>query len=130
MDMSDERGILVSWLVKILLGLAIAGLILFEGGAIAVNAFTLSSSANDIAIALATSVQQSGSARVSEAQLEGQAKELTKEIGAKLVELEVDTVDRVVRITLRRRADTLIVQRFSAISGWGRSTAEGQSGYQ
>jgi hypothetical protein len=130
MNLSDERGILVSWLVKLLLGLAIAGLILFEVGAIAVNTFTLSSSANDIAIALATSVQTSGSTNVSEAQLEGQARELIKEVGAKLVELEVDKVDRVVRITLRRRADTLFVQRFNAIAGWGKATADGQSGYQ
>lgn len=130
MDLSDERGILVSWFVKLFLGLAIAGLILFEVGAIAVNTFTLSSSANDIAIALATSVQQSGSASPNLTQLETQAKDLAKEAGARLVDVEVDTSERIVRVTLRRRADTLLVQRFSAIEDWGRATAEGQSGYQ
>ncbi|HEY7876545.1 MAG TPA: hypothetical protein VIG64_15635 [Actinomycetota bacterium] len=130
MDLSDERGILVSWLVKLLLGLAIAGVILFEVGAIVVNTFTLSSSANDIAIALATSVQQSGSASPNLTQLETQAKDLAKEAGARLVDVELDTSERVVRVTLRRRADTLVVQRFGAIEDWGRATAEGQSGYQ
>jgi hypothetical protein len=130
MNLSDERGILVSWLVKLLIGLAIAGLLLFEVGAIAVNTFTLSSSANDIAIALSTSVQTSGVANPNIAQLEGQAKDLAKEAGARLVDVEVDTADRIVRVTLRRRAETLLVQRFSAIAGWGRAEAEGQSGYQ
>jgi hypothetical protein len=128
MNLSDERGILVSWLVKLLLGLAIAGVILFEAGAIAVNTFTLSSTANDIAIALSTSVQQSGNPNLG--QIQTQAKELAKEADAKLVDVELDTTERIVRVTLRRRADTLIVQHFAAIAGWGKATAEGQSGYQ
>ena len=128
MDLSDERGILVSWIVKLALGMAIVGLVLFELGAIAVNTFTLSSSANDIAIAVSTSVQQPGSP--NETQLQNEARELAKEAGAKLVSIEVDTADRIVHVTLRRRAKTLIIQRFAAIAGWGRATAEGQSGYQ
>ena len=130
MDWSDERGILVSWLVKIVLGLAIAGLVLFEVGAIAVNTFTLSSTATDIAIELTTSVTQSGSLNPNESQLETQARDLAKEAGARLVAIEIDSSERIVHVTLRRRADTLLVQRFSAIEDWGRATAEGQAGYQ
>lgn len=130
MNLSDERGILVSWLVKLLLGLAVAGLILFEVGAIAVNTFTLSSTANDIAIELTTSVTQSGSLTPNESQLQGQARDLAKEAGARLVALDIDSTERIVHVTLRRRADTLVIQRFSAIEGWGRATADGQAGYQ
>jgi hypothetical protein len=130
MDLRDERGILVSWLVRLLLGLAVAGLVLFEVGAIAVNTFTLSSTASDIAVAVSTTAASSGAAGPNEGQLLSEAKELAKEAGARLVTLEVDRTDRVVHVTLRRRADTLIVQRFSAIEGWGRATAEGQAGYQ
>jgi hypothetical protein len=130
MDLSDERGILVSWLVKLLLGLAVAGLILFEVGAIAVNTFTLSSTANDIAIELTTAVTQSGSLTPNESQLQGQARDLAKEAGARLVALDIDSTERTVHVTLRRRADTLVIQRFSAIEGWGRATADGQAGYQ
>jgi hypothetical protein len=130
MDLRDERGILVSWLVKLLLGLAIAGLVLFDAGAIAVNTFTLSSSANDIANALATSIQQSGSARPNEAALQDEGKELADEAGATLVSVSIDTQARVVKVRLRRRADTLIVSHVGPIEDWGRATADGQSGYQ
>jgi hypothetical protein len=130
MDLTDERGIVVAWLVRLVLGLAVAGLVLFEVGAIAVNTFTLSSTANDIAIALSTSAAQSGAAGPNEGQLQNEGEELAREAGAKLVSIEIDRNERVVVVTLRRKADTLLVQRFSAIRGWGRATAEGQAGYQ
>ena len=129
MNLSDERGVLVSWLVRLVIGLAIAGVILFEAGAIAVNTFTLSSTASDIAVALSTSAAQSGG-NPSDSQLEIEARDLAKEAGAKVVSIELDRNARVVHVTLRRRADTLLIQHFDAISGWGRATAEGQAGYQ
>ena len=130
MRLSDERGIVVAWLVRLVLGLAVAGLILFEVGAIAVNAFTLSSTAGDIAVALSTSAAASGAAGPNEGQLENEGQRLAEEAGATLVSIEVDRSNRVVYVTLRRKADTLFDQRFSAIKGWGRATAEGQAGYQ
>jgi hypothetical protein len=130
MNLTDERGVVVSWLVRLVLGLAVAGLVLFEVGAIAVNTFTLSSTANDIAIALSTSAAQSGAAGPDENQLQSEGEELAKAADAKLVSIEIDTSERVVHVTLRRRADTLLVQRFSAIKDWGRATADGQAGYQ
>lgn len=130
MRLSDERGIVVAWLVRLVLGLAVAGLVLFEVGAIAVNTFTLSSTASDIAIALSTSAAQSPASGPNETQLWDEGRTLAKEAGAKLVSVEVDETERVVHVTLRRRASTLLVQRFNAIEGWGRATAEGQAGYQ
>jgi hypothetical protein len=130
MDLRDERGIIVSWLVKLVIGLAIVAVILFDAGSVAVNAFTLSSTASDIANALATSVQQSGSASIDKSELEVQARDLAKDAGAKLVSVTVDTTARVVKVELRRKADTLIVSRVGAIEDWGKATADGQSGYQ
>jgi hypothetical protein len=130
MKLSDERGVVVAWLVKLTLGLAVAGVILFEVGAIAVNTFTLSSTASDIAVALSTSAAAAGAAGPDEGQLQNQGEALAKEAGAKLVSIEIDRNGRVVYVTLRRRASTLLVQRFNAIKGWGRATAEGQAGYQ
>ena len=130
MDLRDERGIIVSWLVKLVIALAIVGVVLFDAGAIAVNAFTLSSTAGDIATALSTTVQQSGTASINENQLENQAQELADDAGAKLVSVTVDTNARIVKVRLRRSADTLIVRRVDPISKWGRATADGQSGYQ
>lgn len=130
MDLRDERGVLLRWIVKLLLGLAIAAIVLFDVGAIAVNDFTLSSSATDIANALATSAQQSGSATPNQTQLETEGQELAKEAGAKLVSVTVDTSARVVKVRLRRRAHTLIVNHIGPIKKWGRATADAQSGYQ
>ena len=129
-NVRDERGVVVSWLVRLVLGLAVAGLILFEVGAIAVNTFTLSSTAGDIAIALSTSAAQAGAGGPSETQLQNEGRALAQEAGARLVSIEIDRNERIVYVTLRRRADTLLVQRFNAIEGWGRATAEGQAGYQ
>lgn len=130
MDVHDERGILVSWIVKLLLGLAVAAVILFDAGSIAVNAFTLSSSATDIANALATTIQQSGSATINQSQIEGEARDLADDAGAKLVSVTIDKSARTLQVTLRRKADTLIVSRVGAIEKWARATAEGSSGYQ
>ena len=109
MNLSDERGILVSWLVKLLLGLAIAGLLLFEVGAIAVNTFTLSSSANDIAIAALALGPSSGVApRTSPswnpARYSKRAAHGSSRRGA--------TADRIVRFT-SGGGRTLLVQRFA-----------------
>ena len=130
MDLRDERGILVSWIVKLLIGLAVAAVVLFDAGSIAVNAFTLSSSATDIANALATTIQQSGSASPNEAQIENEARDLADDAGAKLVSVTIDKTSRTVKVELRRKADTLIVSRVGAIEKWARATAEGTSGYQ
>ena len=130
MDLRDERGILVSWIVKLLLGLAVAAVILFDAGSIAVNAFTLSSSATDIANALATTIQQSGSATPNQSQIQNEARDLADDAGAKLVSVTINTTARTVDVQLRRKADTLIVSRVGPIKKWAGATAEGSSGYQ
>lgn len=130
LDVRDERGVLVSWLVKLLIGLAIAGVVLFDAGSIVVNDFTLSSSASDIANTLATSIQQSGSATIDESSLQIEGRALAKDANAKLVSITVDRTARVVKVRLRRKAKTLIVSHIGPIEKWGRATADGQSGYQ
>lgn len=121
----DERGLIVSWLVKLVIGFVVVGVVLFDAGAIIVNFFTLDSKAQEIAIAVTTG---SVGANLSERQVEEMATELARQAEARLVALEVDNVERIVRVTLRRRADTLVVGRISFIKDWARATAEGQAG--
>lgn len=122
----NERGQIVPWLLKLGVGLAIAGVILFDLGSIFVNVFTLDSGADEIAIAVSTDTIGAGGPL--ERQINEEAEALAANIGARVVEVEVDLNARTVRIVLRRRADTLLVGRIGFISDWARATAEGQSG--
>ncbi|HYY45402.1 MAG TPA: hypothetical protein VE975_09490 [Actinomycetota bacterium] len=53
---ADERGVIVSWLLRLALWFLIVAIALFDIGAVAVNYFGLDSRADDIAIAVATDV--------------------------------------------------------------------------
>src|SRR5688572_31019160 len=56
MPISNERGVIISWLVKLVLTLAVIGVIVFDFGSIAVNYFTLDSAADDAAVALSLAI--------------------------------------------------------------------------
>jgi hypothetical protein len=120
---SDERGLIVSWLGKLVIGFALAGIVLFDGGSILVNFFTLDSKADEIAVELTTNVVPTS---LSLDTLEPRARELAKEAGAHLVDLQIE--GSLVKVTLRRRADTLVVGRIGPIEDWARATVEGQAG--
>src|SRR5687768_11342712 len=120
---ADDRGFIVSWLVKVAIGFALVAILLFDGGSILINFFTLDSTADEIAIKLTTN--DVGRA-LDQSDLEQEAQALAKEAGARLVELRLE--QNIVYVTLRRRADTLVVGRIGPIKDWARATAEGQSG--
>lgn len=124
--MRNERGIIADWLIKLVVGFVVVGVILFDGGSILVNFFTLDNSADSIAVSVSTSI--AGGRDVPATVHEEEARELAQEEGARLVGFEIDRENRVVRVTLRRRADTLVVGRIGWISDWARATAEGQAG--
>jgi hypothetical protein len=135
----------VSWLVKVVVGLAIVGLILFDAGSILANYFGLSSNADDAAVQVSTTLGSLSAAQQASTQTcitKGrrakapspfpwcqEAKTIAKTDSARLVSATVDETG-VVHITLRRTAHSLVVSRISAIKKWGRATVEGQSGTQ
>jgi hypothetical protein len=130
----NERGIIADWLVKVVIGMVVFGVILFDVGAILVNFFTLDSAADDVAVAVSTDV---GAADVSQ---------FTDQEVFQMVKTVVDSPDngvkdaRVLRrgtgidedgaitIRLRRIADTLIVERIGAIEDWAKATSNGRAG--
>lgn len=121
----DERGLIVGWIGKIVIGLALAAVVIYDAGSILINFFTLDSKAEEIAITLTTTTFP-GTFTAQDIQEEAQA--LATEAEARLLKVEVDPAARIVKITLRRRADTLIVGRLSFTKDWARATAEGQAG--
>ncbi|MDQ3964288.1 MAG: hypothetical protein M3277_10320 [Actinomycetota bacterium] len=122
---NDERGIILGWIGKLMLGLAITAVVIYDAGSILINFFTLDSKAEEIAIVLTTNIDVT---TLKAQEIQDEALALATEAEARLVEVEVDTTARVVRITLRRRADTLVVGRISFIKDWARATAEGEAG--
>jgi hypothetical protein len=122
--LADERGIIIGWIGKIMIGLAITGVVIFDAGSILVNLFTLDSTADEIAIDISIQI---GTGTPTQREIEDTALEMATEAGARLLGVEVDA-EKVVHVRLRRRADTLVVGRVSFIEDWARATVEGQAG--
>lgn len=123
---TDERGFIVGWLAKLVIGFVLVAIVLFDGGSIFVNFFTLDGTADEIANTV--SVSAVTDRNISDRVLEEEAKELADEAGARLVSFERDRQESLIRLTLRRRAKTLVVGRIGYIEDWARATAEGQAG--
>lgn len=123
----DQRGIITGWLVKLVIGFIIAGVVIYDAGSMLVNFFTLDSTAEDIAIEISTEVVSSTRPGLQERELELRAKELAQESDARLRDFSVDD-QGVVYVQLRRRADTVVVGRIGPIKNWARATADGRAG--
>ena len=138
MMMRNERGVVVSWLVKMLLGLAIGGVIIFDAGSIAMNFFGLDSAADEVANQIATDVA-TGSTQASDLNalktcgrkpssqpLCQELQNKVKQHDAKLLKVTVD-LENNLKIRMRRTASTLVVSRIGFIEDWGTATAEGRA---
>jgi hypothetical protein len=127
--MKDDRGVVLNWLVKLIIGLAIGGVILFDAGAIVVNFFSLDGAADEIANQLATDVSSGEFDLRNEAELEDQARKEARKRDARLVKFHIDAKGRI-HVRLRKTATTLVVGRIPPIEDWARSTAEGEASTQ
>ena len=121
--LQDERGIVVHWMAKLVIFLALLGVIVYDVSALAVNAFQLDSLVDEIAVTVSTSAGD----RRSLFELEQEADKIARRQGAKLTELEVDDREGTLRVTVKREAETLVVRRFSQLEDWGRMSATGRS---
>ncbi|MGH2787136.1 MAG: hypothetical protein ACRDJV_04390 [Actinomycetota bacterium] len=117
----NERGIIADWLVKLLAGLAIAGVVIFDVGSVLVNFFTLDSTADDIATEIIHSLTTK-EINATQHDIEAKAEELAYEAEVRLVRAELDP-EGVLHIRLRRTASTLVVTRIGPIEDWAVATA-------
>lgn len=122
---TDQRGVVLDWLAKMLLVLAVLSVVVFDAGSIITNYVTLDSTANDIAIAVSPSMS-TGEA-MTQTEMNARAKQMAREAGAKLLRVRVDQ-QGVVHIRIRRVAKTLLVGKISATKHWARAIANGRSG--
>ncbi len=116
----DERGVIIDWLARTVLFLALLGLVLFDGASATVNYLSLQRVADETAAAV--SADLTGSSRPTESQIAEEAAPLAEEHGARLLKAEMDA-QGVVLIKMRRTATTLFLGRISAAKKWTRATA-------
>lgn len=121
--MTDERGVIAAWLIKVVLGFAVFGLVLFDAGAIAWNYLGLDSAADDVVVALSTDLSDQDARNPQ--QLEKEAQSIADEARAQVVKVHVDH-EGYLHVKLRRTAQTTLVRRFSFSKHWAttRSTAK------
>jgi hypothetical protein len=111
----------MDFFLKVIIGLIIGGIIIFDAGSIAVNFFSLDATADDIANAVSTGGGQS--IDVTQREIETEAAILAEEAGAKLIGAELDE-EGFVTITLRRSADTIVAGKIGWFDGVTRVTAD------
>jgi hypothetical protein len=119
--LADERGIIVSFLIKVVIGLAIAGFVLIEGGQIVFARITAEDVADRAASDGARAYQDTGDVRSAHRA----AMEVAEEDDAKLRKFVVNPADGSVRVVVRKRADTLLVDKIGFLEGL--TIAEGKA---
>ena len=136
--MRDDRGIIVNWLIKVLIGLIIGGVILFDTGSVAVNFFTLDGSADEIANQVASDISQGKFSATEIQSLDlctrrptnnkacTEIQQKVKEKSAKLLKVTLDLQNNL-KIRIRRTASSLVLKHIGPIEDWATSTAEGEA---
>ena len=121
---ANERGVIADWLVKVVVGVGLAAVVLFDAGSIVVNFFGLDSVASEVAVDVSTQIGAGG--LDTQREIETAAQQLADTKGAKLVSAHVDE-EGVLHVKVKRVATTIVVGRIGPIKQWAKATAEGSS---
>lgn len=101
--------IIAGWLLKLTVFLLVASFVVFEGGAVLVNAITTTDAAQQIARAAAVTYRESRTDSAARAT----AEEVADDKGVELVDLTVDGDE--LSVTVRDQASTLLVHEVAAL---------------
>lgn len=121
--MSDDRrrsaalergGIVLGWLLKLIVSLAIVAVVVYEGGAVILAHVASDSAATDVSGEAALAYAHAHNAD----QAKAAATEKAKSEGASLVGFSVDTIHRTVTVTVEKEARTLFLRRLSFTRSW------------
>jgi hypothetical protein len=131
---TDESGVILSWFLRVGLLLLVIGVVGFDVGSMVVNNVTLSTAAEDVAVAVSITVSESTSTTFPDQQIYDLAVAVVKDeaagvAGAKVLRkgTKVDEAG-VVHIRLRRRADTLVTRLIGPLKKYTVATVSGQAG--
>ena len=133
---TDESGVILDWFLKVGLVLAAIGVVLFDFGSIAVNNFTLSSAAEDVAVAVSITVSDSPRLATSFADLEiynMAVEEVDDEANgatsARVMKKGTHIDDEgIVHVRLRRKAKTLVTHWIGPLKNRTIAVVDGQAG--
>lgn len=129
----DESGIVVAWLLRVVIGLALVGVVVFDAGAIAINFFSLDGAADEVAVEvstdLATGADVTPNLKCRRRSADPACRvvyEVAREKGVRVVSAHFDQ-EGIFHVELERTADTLIVQHIDAIADWAKASASAQA---
>jgi hypothetical protein len=133
-DWADERGLVLSWLLRVLVMVALTGVFLYDAGSIAANFFTLDGQADEIAVEVST-LASTGTQAVPNLRCNRRSRapacvavySVARRHGVRVVAASYDQ-QGVFHIELRRTASTLLVKHVGAIEDWATATATAQAG--
>ena len=134
MKRKDESGVILSWFFKVAVVLAVIAVVGFDVGSIIVNNWTLSSSAEDVAVAVTVTMDDMGTESLAPSQVYDLAKEVIEDednavAGAHVVRKGTHMDDEgVVHIVLRRRADTIVTHLIGPLEKQTIAVVGGQAG--
>lgn len=110
----DDRGILASFLIKLIVAFVVVGLVLIDGTAIVLNRLQTDDVADAAAREAAKSFESSGNVQLARQAVLDTLEE--KNPAAKMKSLVVRTDGSVV-VTITRRADTLVTEHIEFMKG-------------
>lgn len=119
MHRGSSGGIIVSWLVKVVAGLLLVGLVAFEAGAIVIAKVGADGTAQTAALEAGLSYGRDRDPEHAEAEAESKA----EQGGATLVSFGVSGDGETVTVTVERHAKTFIVHRISSLARFTRVRA-------
>ena len=112
----DERGgIVLGWLIKLAVSIAIVGAVAFEAGAVVVAHVGADTAANDASGEAAAVVSRDGNDRAAESAAAAAA----AAAGARLIDFSVSSDRKSLTVVVEKRARTLVLHRVSATRSWG-----------
>ncbi len=112
--MTERGDIVIGWLLKLVISLAIVGLVAFEGGAIVVAKVQADGTASDVANEAAIVYARGANAEAAEKAAQAEA----THAGVRLVAFAVESDGRSISVTVLKKAKTLILQRIDATRSW------------
>ncbi|MBW3594116.1 MAG: hypothetical protein KY391_00950 [Actinobacteria bacterium] len=132
----DQSGVVLSWLFRVILFLAVVGVILFEVGSIVVNKVTLASSAEEAAasVSITISEQNVGGRIFPDSQIYDLAVTYIEDDAngvsdARVLRRGTEIDDQgIVHVRLRRRANTLVTHLIAPLEKHTLATETGQAG--
>ena len=130
----DESGIILNWFLKVGILLVVLAVVLFDFGSIVVNNFSLSSSAEDVAVAVSITVADRPGSNFSDFQIYTMAVEVVEDeangvMGARVLERGTNIDDAgIVHVRLRRKADTLVTHWIGPLKKRTIAVVDGQAG--